>query len=425
MSGFLGKRLLILGGTNQQKKLVEAASALGIYTIVTDFLEDSPAKKICDKAYDYDIKNIDQIVNMCKEEKVDGVITGYIDPCQIPYFEICKRLGVPCYGTKEQFTYMTNKREFKKLCIENGVDVIQEYSESDIYSQNIEFPVFVKPVDSRGSRGQAICRTYEEVIEAVTIAKKESSNGDVIIEKYMEGAQEVQITYFFIDGKGYLVRTVDTYTGKKENHMERVAICAISPSRFTGLYQESVHNKICNMFRNIGVQNGPVFFQGFEDKGKFRLFDPGLRFPGVDYELIYKKVFGIDLAEALVVYALSGKMPISRLPEDAAYLKGNFAGLVFPTLKAGKIEKIVGFKDVMDDESVVVCSLRAKEGEEIEWTYNVNQRLAEIDIMTNEFEMLLKKINEIQEKLTVLDENMHDMILERFDSGVIGGLYET
>lgn len=46
------------------------------------------------------------------------------------------------------------------MCIENGVGTIKEYQEND---QDIEFPVFVKPVDSRGSRGQSVCYNYEEL----------------------------------------------------------------------------------------------------------------------------------------------------------------------------------------------------------------------------------------------------------------------
>ena len=39
------KKILILGGTPQQIKLVNAAKKMGLYTIVTDYLENSPAKK--------------------------------------------------------------------------------------------------------------------------------------------------------------------------------------------------------------------------------------------------------------------------------------------------------------------------------------------------------------------------------------------
>ena len=86
------KKLLILGGTAQQIKLVEAAKKMGVYTIVTDYLVDSPAKKVADEAWMLNIKDVDQIVERCKQEQVNGVICGYIDPCQRPYQQICEAL---------------------------------------------------------------------------------------------------------------------------------------------------------------------------------------------------------------------------------------------------------------------------------------------------------------------------------------------
>lgn len=70
---------MILGGTAQQIKLVEAAKKMGVYTIVTDYLVDSPAKKVADEAWMHNIKDVDQIVERCKQEQVNGVICGYID----------------------------------------------------------------------------------------------------------------------------------------------------------------------------------------------------------------------------------------------------------------------------------------------------------------------------------------------------------
>ena len=62
------EKILILGGTAQQIKLVEAAKRKGFYTIVVDYLTDSPAKQIADKSYMNDINDVDGIVQVCKKE---------------------------------------------------------------------------------------------------------------------------------------------------------------------------------------------------------------------------------------------------------------------------------------------------------------------------------------------------------------------
>lgn len=407
------KKLLILGGTAQQIKLVEAAKRMGVYTIVTDYLVDSPAKKVSDESWMLNIKDVDQIVARCKEESVDGVICGYIDPCQRPYQRICEALNLPCYGTKEQFFRMTDKHAFKKMCEENGVDVIPEYSEEEALSGHAEFPLFVKPVDSRGSRGQSVCYSVDELQSAIAFARKESSNGDILIEKYMKGRHEFQVTYFFVDGEAYLIRTVDSYCGSEELHLEKVVACAVSPSRFTEEYLKTAHTNVVKMFKSMGYRNGPIFMQGFEDHGKFRFFDPGLRFPGVDYERIYKKELKIDLMEAMVHLALDGNCGDIKPAEDGVWLNGKRAAVLFPTLKAGVVSEMNGFA-VENTPEIVSLIPRCKVGDAIEWTYDVNQRMAEVDIVCDTTEALKLTITRIQNQLHVYDAAGNDMQYESF-----------
>ena len=138
------RKLLILGGTPQHIKLIEAGKAMGVYTIVTDYIAQSKAKEIADKSYCVDIKDINGLIDICKKEEVNGIISSHIDPCQRIYNYLCSQLHFHCYGTKEQFLLMTDKTEFKKMCIENNVDIILEYSFEDIKSKkrssNISFP---------------------------------------------------------------------------------------------------------------------------------------------------------------------------------------------------------------------------------------------------------------------------------------------
>ena len=124
MEKLAGKKLLIIGGAFQHCKVVEAARELGVITYVVDYLpvEKAPAKQIADKYYMYNITEIDKIVEMCKQEHIDGVISTSLDACQKPYQQICERLGFPCFGTKEQFDILTDKNLFKKYCRRYGVD---------------------------------------------------------------------------------------------------------------------------------------------------------------------------------------------------------------------------------------------------------------------------------------------------------------
>lgn len=414
------KKILVLGSASVHVKLIKAAQEMGVYTITTDNVpyEDSPGKKVADEYWDLNIYDVEGIVAKAKEVGIDGVICGWLDPCQRPYFQICKALNLPCYGNEEQFYKMTDKHAFKKMCIENGVYTIDEYSEEDILSGKIEFPVFVKPVDSRGSRGQAVCYTMEELLPAINFAKSESSNGDILVEKYIKGSQEFHVTYFFVDGEPYLLRTSDNYCGSEDMHMEKVVSCAVMPSRYTNKYIEDAHQNVVKMFKKLGIQNGPIFMQGFVDNGVFRFFDPGLRFPGVDYELVFKQVFNVDLMKAMIQIALTGKTDVV-IPDKAAFINGHRASVLYLTIRACTIAYLGGEEEVANCKQVISYLPRCKVGEEITWAYNVNQRLGEVDLLCDNTEELIKTINFVNSTLIATDTNGDDAIFARFDTNRI------
>lgn len=420
------KKLLILGGATQHLKFVEAAKELGIYTIVTDYLPDSPCKQICDEALMINITAVDEIVSYCKENDVDGIVSGFLDPCQIPYSKICEKLNLPCYGTPNQFYRFTNKLAFKSLCRKNGVRVIDDYTKADFEAGSIDYPVFVKPVDSRGSRGQTVCYSELEMPAAIAFAEENSSTGEILIERYMGDCDEVQITNFVVNGDIYLERTVDSNRGSADLNLQKVVNCAISPSRYTDVYLENTHKNVCQMIKDLGIQNGPIFMQGFYKDGEFYFFDPGLRFPGVEFERIYKKVWDIDFAKLLIHFAIDGKFPDGTvLPIDGAKLNGNKAAVIFPVLRAGKIHSISGV-DIMNKDPRCICHFtRYHKGDNLSWTYDVNQRFSEVDFLGGNINDLMDVIKKYQDTVSVIDERGLNMFYDKFNVNRLKGWYES
>ena len=404
------KKVLILGGAGVHCKLVEAAHEMNLCVIVADYLkkDDSPAKQIADKNYEVDINDIDGIIQICIEESVDAVLTTHLDPCQKPYQKICEKLGFPCMGTEEQFEYLTNKRKFKMLCQESGVDIIPGYTVADVYDDRVNYPVFIKPVDSRGSRGQKKCENRRQALEAIESAQKESSDGDCIIEKYLGDEDEIQITYFFENGNAHLIRTADSYRG--EGKLRNIVTHSVSPSKYTTEFRNTTNEKIIKMLKKIGIKNGPVMMQGFYDNGVFRFFDPGLRFPGVEYERIYKKMYNIDFLKLIIEYSLTGSMPQIDIDESSVYLEGKRAEIVFPLISEGIIAKIEGLDKIEQNEKVISVLHRHREKDTISWSYDINQRLCEIDMLFDKNEKLNER-ERILSELKVYNNKGKNMLL--------------
>lgn len=417
-----GKKLLIIGGAFQHCKLVEAAKDLGVITYVTDYLpyDKAPAKQIADNYFMYNITDIDEMVQLCKEEKIDGVISTSLDACQKPYQQLCEKLGMPCFGTKEQFDILTDKNLFKQHCRKNGVDVIPEYKEADFENKDdcekvVSFPILVKPGESRGSRGQTICYAYEETKDAISFAKSVSSNGQAVIEKYMGQANDFSMTILMINKKAYPIRTVDRILGKYEDKLDKLAVGSASPSLFTELYMKNVHKKVEKLYQDIGLVNAPVFMQGFVDGDTVRFYDPGLRLPGGEYERMFFAATGKNPMYPLIEFALTGSISDNDFDYDDIWIAGKTVGQVLPTLKAGKITAVNGMDKIKNHPNVVCAFERYSVGDTIEETHNVNQRFCEIDIVCNSNDEMKETVNWIFDTLEILDQNGENMIVSKWD----------
>lgn len=415
MYNLKGKKLLILAGAGVHNKVVRAAKEMGIYTIVTDYLPDSPAKKLADEAWMLNITDVDAIVEKCKEEHVDGVMNFCIDPAQKPYYEICKRLNLPCIGTKETFDVLTDKRTFKDYCVQHGVDVIPEYTEEDVMKGNVEYPLFIKPTNSRGSRGQSVCYSKKEAIKGIAFAKTESSDGGFVCEKYMEKYQDIGSAFFVVDGEPYLVKFGDRHLGKPEDNLNKQVVCTKLPSDSSDMFEACVIDRVKEMIKSLGIKFGPVFLQGFVDGNTIRYYDPAQRMPGGDYDVILEKATGFSTVRSWITFALTGdvKGAIGN-PKQCYRLNGGTALLLTVTVRPGKMEKILGFDDVLKMSHVIYGRQIIPEGEIIPATGDIAQRVAAFGLLIDRDVDIQECLDSVYNTYRVLDENGNSMVISKY-----------
>ena len=415
MNEYINKKLLLLGGSKPYVKAAKAAKELGMHVIVVD---QAPPQEILDFTDEYvrfSLLDTEGIGNWCEQNPVDGILNLCVDFAQRTHQTLCARFGLPCAYNKEQVDILANKNLFKQNLIQNGLEIIKTYSEDDIRNDRVLYPVIIKPSEGSGSRGAATCNNKKEAIKGILKAKEESRSDDIIIEEFIQNAQEVQITYFLQDGALNVIRTADSYEGEKKDGLERMVACAISPSKFTNEYFTTTHNNVLKMVKSLKLHDGPFFMQGFYHEGKFKFFDPGCRFPGVDFDRVYLLEYDVDIAKQMVCYAVTGKMPDTVIPDSMYQLNGRKAAVLFPVLKAGQINNVIGLDRIESNEKVFSISRRHLIGDVIEWTHDVNQRYGEFDIIAENMDDLKVQIKEIQGTLKVLDADGKEMIYSHFD----------
>ena len=419
------KKLLILAGAGIHSKVVEAAREMNIYTIVADYLENSPAKQIADEALLCDIFDIDTLVEFGKKNAIDGVICFCCDPAQRPAQQVAEALGLPVFGNREQLFMFTDKLAFKALCHANNVDTILEYTLEDAATTIISYPVLVKPADSRGSRGITICNNKQELDKAVKIADDASTTGKVLIEQYMDHNQDLTISYLVKDGNPVLVSLGDRHPGRKEDNLDRQLSCTIQPSRFIDMYLKNVNARVINMIKSAGIKNGPVFMQGFEDGNTVRMYDPGMRFPGNEYERIFLAATGMNLMKSIINYCVGGEILDYNGGFNGSYdLNGKCAMQYIINIKAGKVASYTGLDVIAQHPNIVDVQQKIFVGDAIEMTGDVRHRAGEISILVERnADKMCEMIDFVEKHLKIVSDNGENMLISQIKTNFVRERY--
>ena len=89
--------------------------------------------------------------------------------------------------------------------------------------------------------------------------------------------------------------------------------------------------------------------------------------------------------------------------------------MLYLNVRPGKVCAIHNEDVIRNDPAVIAYLPRCKVGDTVSWSYNVNQRFAELDILTDTFEELVETMDRIQKHIFVEDENGENMIFNLFD----------
>lgn len=425
MDDLQGKRLLILGATGLMCSVVETARRMGVYTIVTDYYPDAMAKKTADKRYDVSTTDIDALERIAREEKVDGVFTGFSDVNLYSARELCDRLGLPFYATREQLDMTTNKLKFKEMCRRHGVPTVKQYELDSRclpeHLSRIEYPLIVKPADSYASKGCSVCRNEQDLRDAVEKALPFSASKQIIVERYMDPnhCDDVVISYLFVNGTAYLEFVGERYTNTEQKGMAPLAAAIVSPASYVEAYMQEVDANTKEMFASIGVSDGRVFIQAFHDDKGFYFYEMGFRLSGGEEYIPVKKEWGVDEPAALIRYALTGSMlrndrSISCTPLYHAC----YCNLVF-LCSAGTIHRIEGLDQVQNDPRVLRLTKLMKPGDTVQANGTLSQVLCRVYLKEQTRDKLQKAIAEIGRSIIAYDENGEPMMLKVYGADFV------
>lgn len=404
------KKLLILGGIKRTCFVVERAKAMGVYTIVADYYEDSPAKKIADEALLISAVDVDALTTYCQENHVDGIFTAYVDILMPVCMKVAYNLGLSTCFTEDVVMMSIDKIKFKKACNKYDIPVPKTYKveqdtfESDINS--LEYPVFVKPMDGSGSRGANVCFNESEFRRNYAEAIKWSKKGGVVVEEYLTGT-DIGLDYIVIDGEPHLMSMWDRYIRKGRSSAINHADLQLFPSLSLDVYRNEIDGKVRSMFKAAGFKNGVAFIQGYSNNGRMTFFEMGCRLGGT-WSFIDEYYHGVNPIDMLICHSLTGRM----IDQDHVMtIDPSFGGKKAAVMsyitekKEGRINQICGIDKIKEDDNVLNFWKVYKEGEFFSLGSQPDTAICRLQLVAEDTESLEKTVNTVNSNISVLNEN--------------------
>lgn len=188
------KKIMILGAGIYQVPLIETAKRMGLYTIVVSIPGNYPGFALADKVYYENTVDDEKILEIAREENIDGIITTGTDVCVITIGKVCDALGLSGLSY-EAAQVAVDKMLMKTKYEEYGVRTARFrkvlFTDPDVPTTiaGLEFPLIFKSVDSSGSRGIIRVDSYDEFDSAMAYVKENTRKDYFLIEEFIEGEE--------------------------------------------------------------------------------------------------------------------------------------------------------------------------------------------------------------------------------------------
>lgn len=417
-----GKTLLVMDRTSLAACAVIRAKEMGIKTVVANFYktEDSPSKQVADIAIDIDISDTDAMLKMIKEYHIDGIFVGWTDSHLPFYANICKKAGLPCCGTVEQFDILSNdKRRFKEACLQYGVPT------PDIYHVDIDFkredldkivyPVMVKPADGSGGRGIMKCNNEKELIDHYKELYDSSASKKIVCERYIQSENEIFIHYTVQNGYCSLSSSFLKYKVDVEKTKAASCLFHMFSPKFLDEYKRNTEPAVINMIQGLGIRYGNVMFQGFEENGQLYFHESGLRMGGEQFYVFAEKLNHISSLELMIEFALTGDMTLYDVKTQDNYKFSKFCCNYYIPLKPGRICKIEGLDEINAMPQLLQNRQFKFEGDTISSTSSLDRVIFRLHVMDDTKEAFAETLCKISNTIQILDQDGNDMQLQKLE----------
>lgn len=367
------KTLLLLGGSAQQVVAIETAKRLGYRTVLCDFLPDNPGQYTADKFYLVSTTDREAVLEVAKKENADGVLAYASDPAAPTAAYVAETLGLPTNPCNAVET-LCNKDRFRDFLRENGFNtpVSKGYRNAEVVNADIpmfRLPVIVKPVDSSGSKGVTVLRSWDGLDKALAFAFSFSRAHRIVVEEFIEKKHPYLIggDIFVSDGKVVLWGLLNCHRDERVNPL--VPVGKSYPLLLEKDDVRHVQETLQNMIDKLGFRFGSMNVElVIDSSNRVWPIDIGPRAGGNMIPDLLGMIFGVDLVEMAIQTAM-GEALTGNIGSGSGY----FATYNLHSTRGGIYKQIL-FSNELKSYLKRIC-LYKKSGERVERFDNASKCL--------------------------------------------------
>lgn len=364
----MSHRILILGSLDEFVELVKLSKKRGYYTIVCDGYMNGPAKEYADKSYTVDVRNVDEIVKICKEENIDGIMGSFSDLLFEQITKIADQAGLKWYVKPEMLPYYREKNEAKRLMQECGIRVpkncILKKNFGDEALAGFTFPLVIKPVNGYGSKGIYVVHCIEEIREKYDMITCRSTMEEIQVEEYSHGREYNMMTWL-IDGEVNVISIADREKNPQEGDTVPLLNRIVYPAKNIHVIIDEAKKVLTKFAKKTGQKEGALSMQFFYNENGVEVCEIAGRLFGYEHELV-THCCGFSIEDMLLDYVYDRESLVKMLSDHAPFFNKHCAGIYFVGEQDKVIKELENVRTLAKNPHVIEAIAYYKEGEVID-----------------------------------------------------------
>lgn len=390
------KKILLLGGAQQQIPSIRKAKEMGLYTITCDYLPDNPGHSIADEYHNVSTVDKEAVLALAKELKIDGIVAYASDPAAPTAAYVSEKMGLPG-NPFESVELLTRKDLFREFLSAHGFHSpkakgFSSYEEALKNIDEFKFPIMVKPVDSSGSKGVVKIYSKEQLKDAADEAFTYSRCKKIVIEEFIQKkGYQVSGDGFSVEGK--LVFTSygnELYSGNGTR--EYVALGEFWPSLLSKEMKEKVDCELQRLISELGMKTSAYNIEVIIDESDdVYILELGPRNGGSYIPQLIQYATGVDLVEYTIKGALGEDCSALQMKETV----GVWSNYMILSKQAGIFEGL-WFDEKFKKNNLIEVHCTYHRGDEVYAYQNTNHSLGTILFKAETVEEMLEITNHIE-----------------------------